>query len=384
MPDKKKARIIAFYLPQFHPIKENNEFWGTGFTEWTNVAKAKPLFKGHYQPQIPSDLGFYDLRIQEIGEAQAKMAMECGVEGFCYWNYWFGAGKKVLDMPLKMILENKSPEFPFCLGWANHDWTNNTWEKTGRYKKEKILIKQNYFGIDDYTAYFYDLLPAFKDKRYITVDGKSLFYVYDPTSIPNNKEFIALWNRLSIKNGLNGIYFICRVDPVDNLKVINHKDYLNEGKKRYEMYIKFGYNAINSNSYKRAEILTDGFLKLLINAVRRKLFGYAINKHDYLSIMRNFYMEEDKLEYVYPQITPRKDKTPRAGKKAMIYHNSTPEKFRIAIKMALKCVENKPEEHKIIFLNSWNEWGEGSYMEPDIVFGHEYLNVLKEEICEKV
>ena len=124
-----KARVIALYLPQFHPVPENDKFWGKGFTEWTNVAKAKPLFRGHNQPRIPADLGFYDLRLPEISEAQAELAKEAGIEGFCYWHYWFGNGKQVLDMPFERTVNSGKPDFPFCLGWANHDWTTKTWEK---------------------------------------------------------------------------------------------------------------------------------------------------------------------------------------------------------------------------------------------------------------
>ena len=124
---QKKARVIAFYLPQFHPIKENDEWWGKGFTEWTNVGKAKPLFKGHYQPRVPADLGYYDLRMPEVREAQADMAREAGIEGFMYWHYWFGNGKQILERPFNEVLSSGKPDFPFCLGWANHSWTRRTW-----------------------------------------------------------------------------------------------------------------------------------------------------------------------------------------------------------------------------------------------------------------
>lgn len=136
MEIKRKARVIAFYLPQFHPTPENDAMWGKGFTEWTNVAKAKPLFKGHYQPQIPADLGFYDLRLAQVRKEQAEMAEEYGVEGFCYWHYWFGNGKTILDMPFNEVLKSGEPNFPFCLGWANHSWSNKTWQKTAGLSKD--------------------------------------------------------------------------------------------------------------------------------------------------------------------------------------------------------------------------------------------------------
>ena len=148
-----EARIIANYLPQFHPIPENDKFWGKGFTEWTNVAKAKPFFKGHYQPRIPADLGFYDLRLPEIREQQAQLAREAGVEGFCYWHYWFGNGKQLLERPFQEVVASGKPDFPFCLCWANHDWSNRSWKKDS--KLDAMIAKQEYLGEKDHTEHFY-------------------------------------------------------------------------------------------------------------------------------------------------------------------------------------------------------------------------------------
>ena len=177
-----KARVIAYYLPQFHPIPENDAAWGPGFTEWTNVAKAKPLFRGHQQPRIPADLGFYDLRLPEVREQQAQMAREAGIEGFCYWHYWFGHGKMLLQRPFEEVLQSGKPDFPFCLAWANHDWTTSTWQSQGG---SKMIAKQEYPGEKDYIAHFNYCLAAFRDHRYITVDGKPLFAIYDPYSSSN-------------------------------------------------------------------------------------------------------------------------------------------------------------------------------------------------------
>ena len=154
----KKARVIAFYLPQFHPIPENDRWWGKGFTEWTNVGKAKPLFKGHYQPRVPADLGYYDLRMPEVREAQAKMAREAGIEGFCYWHYWFGNGKKLLERPFQEVLSSGKPDFPFCLGWANHSWTNKSWEAGTKRIKESTLVEMVY-NKEEYVKHFYEVLP---------------------------------------------------------------------------------------------------------------------------------------------------------------------------------------------------------------------------------
>lgn len=379
---KTKARVIAYYLPQFHPTKINDKYWGKGFTEWTNVTKAKPQYRGHYQPQIPADLGFYDLRLPEIRQAQADMARENGVEGFMYWNYWFGNGKKILEMPIEELMRTAKPDFPFCVGWANHDWSNKTWQKTKRFTKDTVFLKQEYLGKQDYTDYFYYLLPMFRDHRYIKVDEKPLFYVFDPDSCPDMKEFIQLWQHLAEKNGIPGIHFVARADSIGKADEIYKKNFMNEVKARYDRYIDMGFDAVSSMNFRRAEILATGFFKKIIRNIRRKIFRYALNSHDYMKLTEHYYTDEDKLDYVYPQITPRKDKTPRAGKNALVYTGSTPEKFRIAIKMALEKIKDKDDEHKILFLNSWNEWGEGSYMEPDIVWGHQYLDVLREEIVE--
>ena len=191
-----KARVIALYLPQFHPIPENDLWWGPGFTEWTNVAKAKPLFRGHIQPRIPADLGFYDLRLPETREKQAQLARQAGIEGFCYYHYWFGNGKQLLERPFNEVLESGKPDFPFCLCWANHDWTNKTWTSKGTLKKDNMMIQMEY-SMDDHRNHFMSLLPAFRDKRYITVDGKPMFVIYNSVSFPQVREFINLWQDLA-------------------------------------------------------------------------------------------------------------------------------------------------------------------------------------------
>ena len=173
------ARFIAFYLPQFHPTKENDEWWGKGFTEWVSVAKARPLYRGHVEPHIPADLGFYDLRIPEIREQQAELAKEAGIEAFCYWHYWFGEGKRLLERPFNEVLTSGKPDFPFCLAWANHSWYKKLWDSQAR-EKDLLLIEQKYLGIEDYKSHFYAMLPAFKDDRYFRVNGKLFFIVYDP------------------------------------------------------------------------------------------------------------------------------------------------------------------------------------------------------------
>lgn len=190
--NNKSARVIAFYLPQFHPIEENNKYWGKGFTEWTNVGKAKPLFKGHYQPRVPADLGYYDLRIPEIREQQAELAREAGIEGFCYWHYWFGEGKELLERPFNDVVESGNPDFPFCLGWANHTWSTRTWTSSKTKFKQTVIAQMTYPGDEDHINHFYKYLKAFKDKRYIKVDSKLLFVVFAPQDFVDFSHFKEL------------------------------------------------------------------------------------------------------------------------------------------------------------------------------------------------
>lgn len=377
-----KARVIAYYLPQFHPTPENDVMWGKGFTEWTNVVKAKPLFKGHYQPQIPSDLGFYDLRLPEVREEQAKLAMEYGIEGFCYWHYWFGNGKEILDMPFKEVLKTGKPDYPFCLGWANHSWSNKTWQKSKAFQEDVVFLEQTYPGDEDIKNHFYSLLPAFKDKRYITVDGKPLFLVYAPDDIPDTLNFIQIWNDLAVENGLLGIHFVARVTSIGSLTPKKtFKQLISETNDRYDNYIRLGYNAVASTTIKQAQVATKGYYyKILSLLLSRKGIKVFNEKYDYKKIMNHFYYPEDCREDVYPQILPRWDKTPRQGKNAEIFVNSTPKLFGNSVEKALECVKAKKDEHKIIFAFAWNEWGEGAYLEPDIKFGRKYLEVLREKI----
>ena len=377
-----KARVIAFYLPQFHPVPENDKMWGKGFTEWTNVAKAKPLYRGHYQPQIPSDLGFYDLRVPEVREEQAKMAKEAGVEGFCYWHYWFGNGKRILERPFNEVLKSGKPDYPFCLGWANHSWSNKTWQKTGHFTEDVTFLEQTYPGDEDFILHFNTILPAFKDHRYITVDGKPLFLVFAPEDIPNPSHFIDLWQKLAKENGLKGIYFVARLSSMGKLSLQNTGEH-DETHERYQKYLDLGFDAINSDMQRYAETKVAGFTKKAMRAVIRKVAGnFTALRYDYDEIMKNFHHEEERREEVHPQIIPRLDRTPRSGKDARIYDNSTPEKFEKAIDDALDLVKNKEPEHRIVFLQAWNEWGEGNYMEPDIKFGRGYLDALKNKIVE--
>jgi len=379
-----RARVIAYYLPQYHPVPENDRFWGKGFTEWTNVAKAKPLFRGHYQPQIPADLGFYDLRLPEVRIAQAELAKEAGIEGFCYWHYWFGNGRKVLDMPFREVLRSKEPDYPFCLGWANHDWTTKTWEKGKSFTSETMIFEQLYPGEEDYTAHFYEVLPAFKDHRYITVEDKPLFVIFDPTTFPDATRFMKLWNRLAVENGLRGVYFVGRCDALPSMNLSNLRGMDKLIKSSYDDLLGQGYDGVNSITLKYAEFKATGVIHKAIHSVMRKFFGgLVLDKYNYADLVKYFTTPEDYEKRIYPQLIPRRDRSPRSGRKAMIYYGSTPELFKTAAENAVRCVEQRDYDHRLIFLNAWNEWGEGAYMEPDLKFGHGYIDALQEVLTKK-
>ncbi len=368
-----KLRVLALYLPQYHPVPENDEWWGKGFTEWTNVAKSKPLFRGHYQPKVPTELGFYDLRMTEVREEQAKMAKEAGIEGFVYWHYWFGNGKRLLERPFNEVLETGKPDYPFALAWANTSWVNATWQK-GLSKKEgkTIIAEQLYPGVEDYENHFYTMLPAFKDKRYITVDGCPIFFVYIPEE-PAIKEFIETWRKLAVKEGLKGFHFVA-IGRIGSLR--DNKP----PKEKIDSLFEMGFDAVNSWTYNRAEVEASRTRKYL-QALQKKLFGHeTVLKIKQREINKHLYLEEDKLENVYPLLFPNWDCAPRKGSGCTIYTDSTPEVFEEQVIKVKTLLANKTSEHRIAILKSWNEWGEGNYVEPDIKYGRGYLEVLRKEL----
>ncbi len=360
-----EARVIAMYLPQYHPIPENNKYWGAGFTEWNNVVKARPIFPGHYQPKLPADLGFYDLRLPETRQAQADMAREAGVEGFMYWHYWFGNGKMALERPLEEVIESGKPDFPFCIGWANHSWTNKTWTKGKAFSGDAMIFEQQYPGEDDYIAHFNYCLPAFRDKRYITVDGKPLFYVWVPDDFPDVPAFLNLWRRLAVEAGLPGLHIVATRHARSPYTV--------------DDLLAMGYDAVNSCNYNmwRAECRTRRSVafKRAMSLLSDKL-NLPLQCFNYKSIIKWLTDENDYRDDVYPTIVPGYDRSPRAGKRAQIYYNNTPQLFRRHVDDVIAHVKDKPDQHKIVFLKSWNEWGEGNYIEPDTRYGRQFLEQL--------
>ena len=353
---KTKARVIAFYLPQFHPFKENDEWWGKGFTEWTNVAKAKPLFKGHYQPKIPADLGFYDLRLPEVREAQVQLAKQAGVYGFCYWHYWFH-GTELMERPFKEVLISGKPDFPFCLGWANESWMAKLWSKNG--VTGKTLIEQTYSDDDDIN-HFKAYKRAFMDSRYIRVGGKPFFLIYRPFDMPDVEKFMQRWNHLLQKEGIaDGFYFVAHArneEECDNLRTM-------------------GFDAINIGPTTRCRNLYKGFTKeRLLNKLRRMFTGCP-NMVEYKHINNLIWKKgyEDKND-ILPTLIPNWDHSPRGGKNSLVFNHCSPELWAEQVLSILE--ETNRKNNKIVMLKSWNEWGEGNYMEPDLKYGKKLIDIL--------
>jgi len=355
-----RARVIAFYLPQFHPIPENDQWWGKGFTEWTNVAKAKPLFPGHYQPHVPADLGFYDLRVAETRAAQAKLASDHGIEGFCYYHYWFG-GRRILERPVNEILASGEPEFPFCLCWANHSW-NTVWQGAN-----DMLIEQTYPGWDDHAAHFDWLLRAFRDRRYMRVDDKPIFLVYRPDDIPDVEKVTDFWRECASAAGLPGLHLIA----------VSHRSERWDPRPR-------GFDATTMQALPRR----NGRIprRYLATKLRLALAGNAheLTIWDYEEVLPLLLRSRPTEWLDYPLALPNWDNTPRTGMRGLVLHNSTPELFRRHLRDALSRIETNPHDHRIVFVKAWNEWAEGNHLEPDLKYGRGYLEVIRDEVLDHI
>lgn len=377
------SRIIAYYLPQFHPIPENDRTWGPGFTEWDNVRAAKPLFKGHNQPKEPADLGYYDLRDNKIKAQQIALAREAGIEGFCYWHYWFN-GKQVLETPFQQVLHDPTLDLPFCLCWANHSWTTKSWKKTNYLHNERYIIEQTYSGIDDYRHHFDTLLPAFRDKRYIRVDGKLLFGIYDPYKFADVPQFITLWRQWAKEEGIGDFHFFALANNTSTISrdiagnITHTVPDLNDATNVYNKLLNLGFDAIQSIGMARGEMKAYGKITTIIRKfINLHLPIWHVNRYNYSRVTENMFVPQDAWENIYPAIVPNWDRTPRIGKQAIVYTDSNPKAFEQHILKALKMISHKQPEHRILFLKSWNEWAEGNYVEPDTRYGHQYLQAIR-------
>lgn len=354
-----KAKIIAFYLPQYYPFKENDEWWGKGFTEWTNLAKARKLFPGHEQPKLPGELGFYDLRLEETRIAQAELAKKYGVDGFCYYYYRLNKNLHLMDRPLKEMYEFGKPDFPFMLCWANHNWEAKDWNSYDSFKS-KMLAVQEYGDEEDVKDYFYEILPYFKDARYIKVDNCPLFSIYRPLNVPKIENFISIWNKLAKENGFDGVKFIGYTEELKfQEKKIREKGVWNITSCRM--------NAVRHNHSQIKRYIGAGiryFLKL----------PYIIS---YKKVIKELVSDDERQEDVNPVIMPNWDPSPRRASYVHLWTKSTPDLFGKHLDMVFDVIKNK--KNKLVFIKSWNEWGEGNYLEPDRKWQDAYLKMLKQK-----
>jgi len=381
------ARLIALYLPQFHPIPENDAWWGKGFTEWRNVAKAKPLFKGHYQPRLPADLGFYDLRVSEVREAQAELARNAGIEGFCYYHYWFGA-RRLLERPFNEVVASGKPDFPFCLCWANQSWSG-IWHGA----PDHILMEQTYPGPEDWREHFKALRSAFLDKRYLRVNGRPVFVIFRPAEVPNVSGLIQEWQECAVQVGLPGIHFVAhlfhtestwdyRSRGFDGCVLVNQLR-ANWWSPRNQLYggRRGGPDANHQHVRKGGNgAVAEGELREWMWRSFRSSVGKFSTVRLYRHALPNLFDNCTEQPDVYPCVIPNWDNTPRSGVRGLVLHESNPELFRAHLRAAFTLVESRAADKRLVFIKSWNEWAEGNYLEPDQKFGHDYLKVVSEEI----
>ncbi|WP_200807425.1 glycoside hydrolase family 99-like domain-containing protein [Demequina sp. NBRC 110053] len=348
-----RARAIAFYLPQFHPIPQNDAWWGPGFTEWTNTARARPLYRGHRQPHLPADLGFYDLRLAEAREAQSALALEHGVEAFCYWHYWFGRGTRILERPFAEVIASGSPDVSFCLGWANQTWTG-IWHGAD----DRILLEQQYPGPEDDRAHFDAVLPALRDSRYLRVDGRPVFYVFRPEELPDPRAFVDRWQSMARSAGLEGLYLVAEVS-----------DLLGQGA-RYVDHADAGFDA---GVYVRLPASrTRG--DVLRMRVRRKRGGPEVYPYSTDPDLWDAVRADVTLQ---PSVYPNWDNTPRSGTRGLVLSGSSPEAFERNVGTAVATLADRPEQERLLWIKSWNEWAEGNYLEPDLEHGRAWLEALQ-------
>ena len=352
-------RLIAFYLPQYHPIPENDEWWGKGFTEWTNVAQARPRFRGHNQPRIPADLGFYDLRVPEVRDAQAQLARRYGISGFCYYHYWFN-GKRLLERPFSEVLASGKPDFPFCLCWANENWTR-AWD--GR--SGQTLLSQDYSHEDD-LVHIRALLPALRDPRYIRVCDRPILLVYRTELLPHPSRTAEIWREEARLGGVGELYlarvesFKTGVDPVSigfDAAVEFAPDWQKMGRGKHRGAV--------------------GGLLGATGLVERGFLENRVTEYD--ELVRRMLAKTDPPFQHYRCVTPGFDNSPRRAREAAIFANSSPDMYGSWLAQTIDQTRRRfaNAEERIVFINAWNEWGEGNYLEPDQKWGHAYLEATR-------
>lgn len=343
-----QTKLIAFYLPQYHPFPENDAWWGKGFTEWTNVTKAKPNFSGHEQPHLPTDLGFYDLRLREARAAQAELAKAYGIHGFCYYYYWFG-GKRLLQRPLEAMLADGEPDIPFCLCWANENWTRR-WDGA----EHQVLMAQQHSPEDD-IAFIHSLFPYFRDSRYIRVDGRPLLLVYRISLFPTPAETVARWRDEARRHGFGELH----IAVVQSFNIQSPLEY------GCDSAVEFPPHGMRwTPAHDQVQVTNPQFQGRIT---------------DYLDMVRGA-LDKPPVDYRrFRGVMPGFDNTPRRQNASDVFINNSPQAYETWLERVIGNEQHQAAagESPLVFINAWNEWGEGNHLEPDRLFGHAYLEATR-------
>ena len=347
------CKVIAYYLTQFHPDPHNELWWGKGVTEWNNVARAIPQFIGQYQPRIPGELGYYDLRIKDVMRRQVELAQMYGIYGFSFYYYWFN-GERLLEQPLEMFLDSPDIDFPFSLCWANENWTKR-FDGTNT----DILMKQPN-TVESYKNVIHDMMRFLRDRRYIEIDGKKVITVYRPSLMPKVRDVLSYWREIVKEAGLGELYLIAVKENMIEI------DWLSEG---YDAVSEFHPGTL----YTQCPKINDE-----LQYIRKDFAGEVFSYDDIVKNKRYFNYSYPKL---YRAVMPMWDNTARRNHKGMIFHGATPALYREWLMDVIE--ENKEKQNvddNVVFINAWNEWGEGTYLEPDRFYGYAYLDATKEAV----
>lgn len=359
-------KIYSFYLPQFHTFPENNQWWGDGFTEWTNTKKGKPLFKGHYQPHVPLNDNYYDLVLEpNTMSRQIELAKDYGIDGFCFYHYWFENGKKLMEKPIEYFLESKELDIEFCLCWANENWTRR-WDGN----EQEVLIKQNYEDKEGWKKHFEYLYQFFIDRRYLRDDiGRPVLIIYKPGLIPELEEMLNKWECMALESGLKGLCF-----------VYQYPNYDSNVDKLFDYRIEFEPIETTDYSKKTPFRKIDSALINIRERVESIIKHRPYKLYNYKDIIKAS-MKRKIDKRTWPGVFPSWDNTPRRAEHATIYYGSTPELFEKYLKTQIQKL-NRINKNGIIFINAWNEWAEGAHLEPDNKFGFQYLESVKNALSE--
>ena len=340
------VRLIAFYLPQFHPTPENDKWWGKGFTEWTNTTKAQPLFAGHYQPHLPTDLGFYDLRLRAARHDQINLAKQYGIDAFCYHYYWF-SGKRLLHEPIDDMLADPESEMPFCLCWANENWTRR-WDAA----EKEVLIAQKYRPGDD-LEFIKSVIPFFEDSRYVRLDGAPVLIVYRPQHLPDSKESIRIWREYCATIGIPKLHLVCALTHGN----LNYEEY------GFDAGVEFPPHHPSVSSVTHEIDYYNPFTGVVF---------------DFKDIATLYLEREYPGSNVHRAVFPSWDNTARLGARALVTLNGTPENYEFWLKETVRRTRlDFPDEDRLVFINAWNEWAEGCHLEPDRKYGRRFLEATQ-------